>query len=434
MATESDIKNAIGQGFFAMDFLRTEGGINTDCFIQRIGEFIQYVGAGRFERGGIALSAMAQVRGSYSNAVEGAKGWLAPLLREYMDILDLPSFGLTQDAQSLYDNYILTGKRVKSRQFTFDTVHSGSTPSGNPVGDGTILRCTKDENGFDLENTFAQTITLTCLFDQNNGGTKFKETFTFKGGAANIDNIVIAGSGNEENHPGISSDDSSSYFQNMSWSQMNGSGTTKFDFWTLDVDDLTDWTQDTSEYFQITPGDPIQASLKITGNGNIYQNFGTVQFPQNQPMIVSLPIKIVGVNAGALIRLVFGEQKKDYTVTGAESGWLARTLTLEFSDRSWYKKFAKNGGQVRLEVHGLSAGTIYADNWVVCPAIPFDGLWYAPLAGATPFKVADNYYFADTANDLNSIIQRLFVAHTGVALPSDTNSSAISWQEPTYHT
>lgn len=431
MPTETQIKDAIGQGFFVMDFLRTEGGMGSDNFIQRVGEFVQYVGAGRFERGGIALTAMAGVRGSYSSAVEGAKAWLAPLMREYMDVLDLPTFGLQQDAKSLYDDYVRNGKRVESRQFTFDTVHA----SGSPVGSGTIYRCTKDENGFDLENTFAQTVTLECVFDQNNGGVKFKESFQFKGGSANIDNIVIAGSGSDETYPGISSDDSSSYFQNCSFSQANGGATvSKFDFWTLDVDSLAAWVQDTTESYQTTPGDPIAASLKITGNGNIYQNFGTVQFPQNQPMFVRLPIKFSGVNAGAFIRMRFGEQVKDYTVGGAESGWLVAPLTLEFTDRSWYKKFAINSGQIRLEVHGMTTGTIWVDNWIVCPAINFDGLWYVPCAGATPFKVGDRYYFTDTANDANAIIQRFFVQHTGVALPSDTNASAITWADPIYHT
>jgi len=159
-----------------------------------------------------------------------------------------------------------------------------------------------------------------------------------------------------------------------------------------------------------------------------------VQFPQNQPMFVRLPIKFSGVNAGALIRLRFGEQVKDYTVGGAESGWLTAPLTLEFTDRSWYKKFAINSGQIKLEVHGMTGGTIWVDNWIVCPAINFNGLWYAPCAAQTPFKVGDRYYFTDTANDLNSIIQRFFVQHTGVAMPSDTNASAITWAEPVFHT
>jgi hypothetical protein len=427
VSTEAEIQEAIGQGFFVQDFLRTQGGINFDCFIQRVGEFTQFVGNGRFTRSGSALSGMAAVRGAYNNAVNTAPSWFEPLLREYSDIMDFPDKATTLIMQALYANFIKTGKRVKSRNFTFDTVHA----TGTPYGSGTIYRCTKDENGFDIENTFVQTISIECTNDQNNGGTKFKESFRFKGGTANIDNIVIAGENADETFPGISSDDSGSYFQNCSFSSANGEDELLFDGWTLDVDDLADWTQDTTVYFQITPGDPVAASLKITGNGNIYQLFGNTQFAGATPFVIRVPLLLSGVNAGALFRLRFGEQIADYIATGAEADWVF--VLIEMTDRCWYNKFAKDGGMLKLEVHGMSAGTAWADNILTAPFQPFSGLWYAPCAGETPFKKGDSYYFTDEAED-DAIIQRCLVQYTGVYLPHDNNLSAITWDEPVFHT
>lgn len=432
MSTELDVKTAIGQGFYVSDFLRTQGAINTDCLTQRIGEFIQFVGAGRFVRSGIATTAMSQIRASYSNAVDGAPGWLGALMREYMDLIGVPPNGLKEDMKSLYRYMVATGRRVKSRQFTYGSVTANPSPS--PAGNGTIYIWSKDENDFDIENTFAETVTFECVNDQGNGGTKFKESFRVQGTAPQIDDIKIVGGGGDSTFPGVSSDDSSAFFQNCSWSQMNSTGTTKFDFWTLDVDDLTKWTQDTSVYYQQTPADPVQASLKITGNGNIYQLFsaGNTQFPSDRPMLFRCPIKPIGVNAGCLIKLVVGEQVVTYTVTGAEADWVL-SLVIERSNRSWYKQFAKNGGRFQLEVHGMSAGTIWADNAIAAVATPFNGLWYAMCAGSTPFKVGDKYTFTHTCLD-NGIIQRFCVQHSGVYLPMDTNASAITWSDPIFHT
>jgi hypothetical protein len=431
VATELEIKTAIGAGFFVHDFLRTQGGINFDSFVQRVGAFIEFTGAGRFNRSARALSGMAAVRGAYNNAVNTGPSWLTPLLQEYSEILDFPDRDTLRIMQALYADYVKTGKRVKSRQFTFGSV----VASGSPVGSGTIYRCTKDENDFDIENTFVQVITVECVQDQNSGGTKFKESFRFKGGSANIDNIVIGGSDSDETFSGISSDDSSGFFQNCSFSSMNGSGVSKFDGWTLDVDSLAAWTQDLVNYYQITPGDPVAASLKASGNGNIYQAFsrGNTQFPQTSPMLIRVPYNrsIGAANAGTLIRLRCGEQVKNITLA-AESGWRDE-LRIEFSNRAWYKQFAKDGGRIQIEVHGLTSGYILFDNVLVAPFQPFDGLWYAPCAGATPFKVGDTYTFTDTAVDA-AINQRFLVQYTGVYLPHSANASAITWAEPVFTT
>lgn len=429
MATELEIKDAIGQGFFVHDFLRNQGGIQFDSFLQRIGEFIEFVGDGRFTRSGRATSGMAAVQGSFNNACSPSYPWLEPLLQEYSDILDFPDKSSVRIMQALYADYVKNNKRVKSRNFDYGTIAA----VGSPYGDGVIYVCTTDENGFDIENTYSQTISIECVNDQNNNGVKFKESFQFKGGASSTNRIVDAGSDSDATFPGVSSDDSSAYFQNCSFSSANGEDELLFDGWTLDVDNLAEWTQDTSVYFQITPGDPVAASLKIEGNGVIYQSFSNSQFPKVVPMLVRVPLLITGVNAGTLIQLEFGEQVIPYTVTGAETDWIF--LVLDTNDRSWYKKFAKDGGRLAIRVHGMSAGTINADNVICAQFQPFDGLWFAPCAGELPFKNGDSYAVTILAqDDDDAIIQRELVRNTGVYLPHDTNASAITWDEPVFHT
>jgi hypothetical protein len=361
--------------------------------------------------------------------------WLEPLLREYAFVLDFADKSTVPIMQSLYANFVATGKRVKSRQFSYGSLTAGATPSGNPVGDGTIYMISKDENGFDIENTYVQTITFECVADQNSGGVKFKESFRFRGGAAAIDNILLAGSDSDATYPGLSSDDSSAYFQNCSFSSMNGDvEETKFDFWTISDGDATLFTQDTADAFQVTPGDPVQACLDIATNGKIEQAFslGNTQFGSSTPFIIRVPFKRNGANANSEIWLEIGEQVQKYVMTGAESGWKT-DLVLELSDRAWYKHIAKNGGKLAVSVHGLNTGSIKVDNILVAPCIPFDGLWFASCAGATPFKKGDNYYRTITAvND--AILQRMFVQHTGVPLPAAVNASDITWPDPVAHT
>ena len=436
MGTESQIQDAIGTGFLVMDKLREAGAIEFANFLSRYEDFVDIVGTFKGPRAASALSGMASVRSGYNNASNSGPQWLAPLLREYAYVLDFPDKDMVRIMQALYADYVLTGKRVKSRGFTYGTVTAGATPVGNPVGDGVIYRLTKDENGFDIENTFVQTITMECVNDQNNGGVKFKESFRFRGGAANIDNILIAGSDSDQTYQGISSDDSASYFQNCSFSSMNGEATetTKFDGWTISDGTPANFTQDTTDYFQITPNDPVAACVVFSTNGKMEQAFSlaNTQFSATSPMIVRAPWKIVGANAGAQVWLEFGEQVSKVDIGGAESGWQT-TLKIELSDRSWYKKFAKNGGKLAISVHGLTAGTVKFDNIIVAPQINFDGLWYAPCAGQTPWKVGDNYYVTDICAE-DAINQRNLVYETGIYLPHSRNVSDITWADSVPHT
>lgn len=430
MGTEDQIQDAIGEGFLVADFLRNEGAVVFDSFLRRYENFIESVGTFQGPRAASALSGMSAVRGAYNNAVNSTPSWLAPLLREYAYVLDFSDTDVTRIMQSLYADFVENGKRIKSRQFTYGTV----TAVGSPAGNGVIYRLTKDENGFDIENTYAQTVTFECVNDQNSGGVKFKENFRFRGGAATTDNIIIEGSDSDQTYPGISSDDSASYFQNCSFSSMNGTGTTKFDFWTISAGAHANFTQDTTNYFQVTPGDPVAASLSIAGNGTIEQAFSlnNTQFAAGTPFILRVPYngEIGTLNAGAQIWLRAGEQVKIVTYA-SEAGW--NFVVMELSDRAWYKKFAKNGGTISVEIHGYVSGSVKIDNIIVAPMIPFDGLWYAPCAGSTPFKVGDNYYCTDTAIE-DAILQRFFVQHTGIMLPHSANASAITWADPVTHT
>jgi hypothetical protein len=431
MGTEAQIKDAIAAGFYVMDGLRYDGAVVGDSFISGIKDFIDKVGLFKGDRAARAIAGMtANVRANYAAAVDSDTTWLDPLLSEYMSVLEYPIQSRTLNMQSLYLDYALNGKRVKSRGFTYDSVHA----VGSPVGDGTIYRNNTDAHGFKIENCYAQTITMECVKDQNNGGIKFKESFRFRAQGANIDNIIVNGSNDDAVFPGLSSDDSSSYFQNCSFSSMNGTGTTKFDNWTITSGSHALFTQDTADYFQVTPGDPVAACLDIADNGIIQQAFSlrNTQFPNGAPMLVRVPWKRNGANAGAEVWVRFGEQVAKVTLGGAESGWQT-SLYIELSDRAWYRNYAKNGGVLAVEIHGLSAGSIKIDNIIVAPKVKFAGLWFAPCAGQTPFKVGDRYYVTDTCPD-TSIIQRQIVLATEMYLPHDSNSSAITWPDPVAHT
>lgn len=431
MATEDQIITAINAGFLVSDKLRESGAVEFANVVARINDFTKHVGDAEIPRGKSALGGMADVRADYNAASKDAINWLSPLLKEYMSVLDLPISTDLVNMQALYLDYARNGKRVKSRGFTYDSVHA----VGSPVGDGVIYRNNTDAYGFKIENCFPQTITMECVNDQNNGGIRFKESFRFKAQGANFDDIIIDGSNDDNIVVGLSSDDSASYFVNCSFSTISGSAATKFTGWTITPDSsLANWTQDTTDYFQITPGDPVAACLKIAENGKIEQAFsrGNTQFPNGAPMIVRVPWKQVGVNAGAEIWLRFGEQVAKVTLTGGESGWQT-SLYIELSDRAWYRNYAKNGGVLGIEVHGLSAGYVKVDNVLCAAKVKFAGLWFAPCAGQTPWRVGDRYYVTDTCPDTN-IVQRELVRNTKIYLPHAVNASDVTWDEPTPHT
>lgn len=422
MPSEAQVQSAISAGVAVHELLRIVGGTSTSNVLGLIDSYVSTLGTAQGDYTGPAASGMDVVRANYAGAVDSSSAWLGALLSEYALVRGFADTDPQLILRRLYQDFIDNSKRVQSRVFSFGSVSLG----GSNVGGGTVNRLTKDENSLDIENTWAQTLTMRCIRDRNSGGVKHEEVFEIRGGEANRDNILIAGSGNVSTVKCLSARDSMAYFQNPSFDLMSGSGTTKFDGWTISGA-AANFDQNTNYYRDYFGAPATSYSLKQTADDTIAQAFSVnnSQFDPTVPMYVQIAWnREVGTASGGTITLTFGDQTATVSV-GAGTGW--QILRLGLTSKAWYKNFMGTAPTLSIGVSGLSSGYLLYDDIVVAPFQNFDGLWYAPVGNATPFIVNDTATFADT--ETGAKIQRWLWRTYGLYLPHSTGTP-VTWADP----
>lgn len=426
MPTEAQVKTFISDGVKIKEFLRTTGGTDATNLLGLMNTFKTDVGAAQGQFASFQLSGMDQVRRAFADAKDAGQAWFESALLEYAKVKDFPDTDPQLITRRLYQYMHDNTLRVLSRSFSFGSVALG----GSNVGDGTINRLTKDENNYDIENTWAQVVSLRCIRDRNSGAVKHEEVFEIRGGEANVDNIVIAGSGNVSTVQCLSARTSLSYFQNPSFSLMNGAGSTKFDGWTI-TGTAADFTQDGTNYYRDFFGDSTPYSLKIASAGSIAQAFtvNNSQFDPTTPYFIQVALnKSVGSGSGGSIILTFGDQTATIALASMSAGW--NLLKIGLSDDNWFKLFMGTAPTLKVEWDSASSGYILVDDIVIGPMQNFDGLWYAPVGGAVPFIVFDTATFTDTEDLTKGKIQRAFFDYEGLYLPATASTTSVTWSDP----
>ena len=428
MATESQVKTFISDGVAVMELLRTNGGTAGTNEIGLMKTFITDVGAAQGTYASGQLAGMIGVRNAYAASMD-ASGWLSSALAEYALAINIPERDPVIVLRRLYQYYFDNTLRVKSRNFTFGAVSMLQLNGNANVGDGTVNRLTTDENGFVIENTWAQTLKLQCTRDRNSGATIQEEIFLIEAGARNRDNIIIAGSGNSNsNIQAISARSTQVFgFQNPSFSLMNGAGAVKFDGWTI-TGTAADCTQDLTNYYRTFYGDTTPAAMKCASDVTIAQTFAlnNSQFDGSTPVYVHVAVNksVYGCTTGT-ITLTFGDQTASVAVSSLAAGW--NLLKLGVSQKNWYKQFMGTAPTLSVAISGGNNPILF-DDFTVGYFQQFDGLWYAVVGGATPFIVNDAATFIDT--EVGSKIQAWIWRAFGLYLPSSLSVTAITWPDP----
>lgn len=434
MSAETDVQAAISAGVAVDDFLRIEGGAATVDFLDLVGSFNTALGALNPAYVANAAAGMDQVRAGVAAARDAAAGWLSVLLRKLAIAVDFPETDPQLILRHYYQYMVTNTKRITSRSFTFGSVSAG----GSNNGGATCYRLTRDENNFNIENTWAQVVTLLCVQDQNSGAAKYQETFQISGGEKNIDNIIVAGSGNIGTLQAVSAANSLAYIQNPSFSQANGTlgGTDYFDGWTATSG--ASITQDTTNYYRDFNGDTVPASAKLSASDKLSQTFAlnNTQFNPNVPMFVRVALnKTVGSASGGAVTLIFGDQTTAVSIAAMGSDWHMLVLPLDM--RCWYKNFTATSPTLSIEWDSRSSGYLLVDDVTIAPMTNFDGLWYAISSNAAsvapahpaPNLVNDTYTFSDSENLAVGKIQRTIWRTMGLYLPAAV-SSGITWTDP----
>lgn len=319
-------------------------------------------------------------------------------------------------------------KSVNSREFS-----RAATGSVTGTGTGVINRLSTDGNNFPLEAGHAEIKIAKCLRDKLSGAVQHEEEFEFRGDDPAPDNLKISGSGLKKSIFCLSGRNSENYLSNPSWDQYSGTITT--------LTGVTDWTPttaignfqlDQTNYYRGYEGVTTPASLRISTNDTMTQNMANVRkpvFDPLTPMYFQIAFnRQVGSGDGNL-NIVLGS-KTTTVALAAQTGW--NILRLAIGQNNWFRRFNQTTMSVSVSIDSRTTGYTLVDDMILAPFTEFDGTFYAPVGGATPFLRDDVFTWTDT--EVGAVVQywlwQMFGGAWWAYLPSNA-AAGETWADPT---
>lgn len=396
MPTEVQVQTAIGDAVRILEHLDRYVNTNIQRFSGHQDTLESSIGPNTFLFADEVLSAAARFRDGLVSVVQLGRGILTPLLRDYARVRDFPETDIAAILSRLHDDFRDRGSTVASRQFVYDAI-SLTTAS---AGDGVMNRLTVDENGNDIENTFAETFEAECVQDEHSGASEHEERFEFRGQALGEDSLDLQGSGRTQIIKALSGSDSLEFLQNPSFSDNSVGALTASDLipgWTITTGLPTDFTIDDATSGQIYrgfDGDTSPKSLLFETDAIIEQNFNNrrIQLTPRIPMYFQLAYRSNTATAGTL-SLRVGANNVTAAITTATTGW--NILRIAIGLNSWFRNFNQEDPLVKIVFTG-SNGSLWIDDVIFARYQPFNNIWYAPVGGATPFLRDDQFSWSHT--------------------------------------
>lgn len=422
--TQAEVETQISNVVRLFENLRNYAGVTSSTnFLDNEDTLIQSL---ETEWANEVTTAVAGFRSSLA-AANGMTGTcVSPLLLSMGRAIDVPE----QDPQAIITRLAMymadNSQAIPSRQFTFGSVAA----DGSNVGTGTIRRLTTDDRGYAIENCTAEAKEAVCIADQFSGATKNEELFQFTGADPSKDDLKRTGSGLVAPMRAVSARDS--LVANSSWTSFSGSTSTPTAITDWTVGTIGNFEIDQTNYFRDDPGDGgTPAALKFTGSDSVTQSFSV----RNVTCNASVPYwcsvawnRSIGSGDG-VITLTMGDQTVSVTL-GSQTGW--DILFIPLGTANWLRSFNKTDPVIKVELSSNTTGTVLIDDLMFTPFQPFDGTWYLPIGGATPFLfipgTGDKFTWTDT--EVGSILQHWFWVGFGRYLPHATGGS-ITWADPT---
>ena len=432
MPTEAQVQTSIADAVAILEHLDRYVNTNTQNFDGHKDTLEASVGPNTFNFADSIFAAAQRFRSGLVAVATVGRDILTPLFLEYGRVLDFPEEDVEIILRRLQTNFRDRGLSVVSRAFTFGAI---SALSGS-AADGVINRLSVDENGDDIENTFSETIEAEVAQDEHSGAAEHEERFEFRGQALGEDPLDLQGSGRTKLIKSLSGIDSQEFLQNPSFSDdaVGARGASdSITGWAITGGTILNFTIDDAASGQIYrdfDGDTAPKSLLFETDATISQNLNNrrVQFNPDVPMYLQVAYRANTANAGTLT-LTLGSQTATATITTATSGWNVLRLTL--SSRNWFNVFNQEDPTVAIDLSG-SDGSVWVDDVILGRFDDFNGIWYAPVGGATPFLRRDQFNWSHTNGDRVALTQGL-IQHWlwrvfNTYLPHQTSTG--SWIDP----
>jgi hypothetical protein len=359
-------------------------------------------------------------RDALASVIESASQVYGWLIRDYGQALGVAEKDTASVFQRIYDDYVTNSKSIESRGLTFGSSSAGASN----VGNGVIVRCNFDENGFVLENQTADAKNTKCLFDANNGASKWEEVFEIRGATAARDKLAITGSGKIGSITAISARTSANIVKNPSFSNTTGTSSPPTSLTAIASWSVTTFTNGfdslgstgVNGYYRDFPGDTTPLALRIKvagGDQTISQNLETnrSKFDEKKPYLIQVAWRRKGSATGTLTLRLGNSSTSVAISTGTNDVWNILRMPVT---SSWFKSFDKAGLTLSVETSSLATSNVDIDDVIVAPMTLFDGSWYAYVgtpATGDPLQWLRNDTFSWTDTELGEgygVIQKMF--------------------------
>jgi hypothetical protein len=388
------------------------------------------------------LTAAAQnLRNSGATMVSGgqAQALLLPLLRQMCktvigrgDLNSIPSMMFEWYKYS-FDN----GQRVNSRVITYGS----PATSGTVVGNGQIVRLTRDAYNFAIESVAIEQKRALCVADYQNGTNRGNEVFQLVGQTPSRDELQRSGSGAEGILVGKTTDDSLLF--NASWSQFGGTA--------AEPNAITNWTSltlagaaltvnsttynfDSTNYFRAAPSDGSTAyALNIKASALLRQKLsvrGTKLDPNKPYLLAVVWNRAVGSASGTLL-LRMGAANASVSVA-AQTGWIVTLVPgATLGQSNWYRQFARDDMEIDIS-WTRTGGSLLVDDVLFLEGTQYEGTFYWALPASattyTPWRLNDTYTWTDTTAT-DSKIQR-WLHRAGLGYQPHSSGSSVTLADP----
>ncbi len=406
MPTEAEVQSMLKAAVELLEETRKFGNVNAENWVSKEDTLVQALeGDGPLIAS--ALGAISEARSRLASTISGgmARRVIGGIIALYMrHIVNRPGVTNLADAMVRLREWFLDNTvTVKSRVFSFGT----PTADGSNVGNGTILRLTKDDRNYDLEAQHADAKRAFCSKDGNSGVQRHEEEFTFMGQTSG-DALQIAGSGLSKVLSAKTG--RQSLLHNPSFDLIEGTEAVPTDIpnWTSSVAvSATTYTYDSTNYYRTYFGVSTPRALNIKTTCNLTQKLtvrGT-KLRYDVPYLLRLAYnRTVGSAAGTLA-LHMGAVSNN-VVLAAQSGWNLLYAVSSPGQNNWLRQFNEDDLDIKIDWTRTS-GDLLIDDVLFVPFDEFDGSFYSILGATTPFqnKGHDGDFWTWTDTETGAIIQ-----------------------------
>lgn len=380
------------------------------------------------------VNALAAVRAFLSAALapEVKARLLLPLLRALGKVASIPGTSAAELLPLLRDWMHANSHYIKSpTSATFASISSG-TPH---IGNGVVLRVTTDDLGYALWTGHFDAKVIECVTDEQGGAGVHKPVWEIRGAAKPVDNATEKsvtdtgiGSGKVTQLVGLSSDDTSNYLTNPSFSvrtpTTDYTTLTALSGWTIvsgTIKGVAQSTVSASSYYRNSDQDTSPACIEITKTGGaIFQQLRNVDY--TKPYLFQIGVLRRNSAKGAIVLQLCagtGGAGAVYASAAVElstlsnDAWVPLRLPLT-TTKPWPRNFAVDTVGIRIRrINAGTTGEARIDDVTGGPGTEHDGAFYwyvtTPASGTiTKPRKKDQFTAADSVSASGSIVWRHF--------------------------